>query len=71
MDGDGKKPLKTAIIEIYKLHLKKRKEYTVKHFKKSVYRLQSIVGLKSLKPLEIAIKNMDPEPEKQLSSCCK
>ena len=38
MDGDGKKPLKTAIIECYKLNLKKGKEYTVKHFKKSVHR---------------------------------
>ena len=33
--------------------------------------LQSIDGLKSLKPMEIAIDNVDPEPEKQLSSCCK
>ena len=33
--------------------------------------LQSIDGLKSLKPMEIAIENVDPEPEKQLSSCCK
>ena len=38
MDGDGKKPLKTAVIEFYKLNSKKGKEYTVKHFKKSVYR---------------------------------
>ena len=33
-----KKPFKTAIIEFYKLNLKKGKEYMVKHFKKSVYR---------------------------------
>ena len=61
MDGDGKNPLKTAIIEFYKLNLKKGKEYTVKHFKKSVYRAT----------IYRWIKNMDPELEKQLSSCCK
>ena len=66
MDGDGKKPLKAAIIEFYKVNSKKGKEYTVKHFN-----LQSIDGLKSLKPLEIAIENMDPEPFERTSSCCK
>ena len=34
MQGNGKKTLKTAIIEFYKLKSKKGKEYTVKHFKK-------------------------------------
>ena len=33
MDGDGKKSLKSAIIEFYKLNSSKGKEYTVKHFK--------------------------------------
>jgi hypothetical protein len=34
MDGDGKKPLKTAVIEFYKLNSNKGKDYTVKYFKK-------------------------------------
>ena len=38
MDGDGKKPLKIAVLEFYKLNSKKGKEYTIKHFKKSVHR---------------------------------
>ena len=38
MDDDGKKPLTIAILEFYKLNLNKRKENTVKHFKKSVHR---------------------------------
>ena len=38
MDGNGKKPLRIAILEFYKLNLNKRREYTVKHFKKSVAR---------------------------------
>ena len=66
IDSDGKKPLRIAILEFYKLNLNKRKEYTVKHFKKVLPGLKSKDGLKSLKPLEIAIKNLDREPEKQL-----
>ena len=58
-----KKPLKTAIIEFYQLKLKKGKEYTVKNFKKVCTELQSINGLKCLKPLEIAIENRDPEKQ--------
>ena len=38
MDGDGKKPLKIAVLQFYNLNLKKGKEFTIKHFKKSVHR---------------------------------
>jgi hypothetical protein len=46
MDGNGKKPLRTAILEFYK-----GKEYTIKRFKESMHR--AIDGLKSLKQKEI------------------
>ena len=71
MDGDGKKPLKTAITDFYNLNLKKEKNMQWNTSKKVCTGLQSLGGLKSLKPLEIAIENMDPEGENQLNSCCK
>ena len=61
MDGDGKKPLKTAITDFYNLNLKKEKNMQWNTSKKVCTGLQSLGGLKSLKPLEIAIENMDPE----------
>ena len=33
MDGDGRKSLKMAISEFYKLNIDKGKEYTIKNFK--------------------------------------
>ena len=33
MDGDGRKSLKIAISEFYKLNIDKGKEYTIKNFK--------------------------------------
>ena len=48
MDGDGKKPLKIAVLEFYKLNSKKGKEYTIKHFKKSVHRATVYRWLKKL-----------------------
>ena len=71
MDDDGKKPLTIAILEFYKLNLNKGKEYTIKHFKKSVHRVQSIDGYSLNYLLKIAIKNLYTEPEKQLNIICK
>ena len=51
------KNIRIVILEFYKLI--GIKENTVKHFKKVYTGLQSIGGLKSLKPLEIVIKNLD------------
>ena len=63
MDGDGKKPLKIANLEFHKLNLNKGKKYPVKNLLPG---LKSKDGLKSLNSLEIAIKNLDTEPKKQL-----
>ena len=72
MDGDGKKPLKTAITEFYKLNSKKGKEYTVKHFKKSVHRATIYRWIKKFEATgNCDQKNMDPEPFERTSSCCK
>ena len=54
MDGDGKKNLELQFLNFISLIW--IKENTVKHFKKVCTGLQSIDGLKSLKPLEIVIK---------------
>ena len=66
MDGDGKKPLKIAVLEFYKLNSKKGKNIQSNIQKKVCTGLQSIDGLRSLNPLEIVIENLDSEPEKQL-----
>ena len=71
MDDDDKKPLTIAILEFYKLNLNKGKEYTIKHFKKSVHRVQSIDGYSLNYLLKIAIENLDTEAEKQLTIICK
>ena len=57
MDGDGKKNLELQFLNFISLIW--IKENTVKHFKKVCTGLQSIDGLKSLKPLDIAIKMFD------------
>ena len=57
MDGDGKKNLELQFLNFISLIW--IKENTVKHFKKVCTGLQSIDGLKSMKPLEIVIKNLD------------
>ena len=69
MDDDGKKTFRVAILEFYKLNLNKGKEYTIKHFKKSVHRVQSIDGYSLNYSLKIAIENLNTEPEKQLTIC--
>ena len=62
MDGDGKKPLKIAVLEFYKLNSKKGKEYTIKHFKKSLQRATVYRWLKNFE----STGNCDQKPEKQL-----
>ena len=68
MDGDGKKkPLRIAILEFYKLNLNKKNHIQSSTSKKVSPGLKSKDGLKSLNSLEIAIKNLDMEPKKQLA----
>ena len=62
MDGDGKKNLlKLQLLSFISLIWKKEKNIQWNTSKKVCTGLQSLGGLKSLKPLEIAIENMDPE----------
>ena len=67
MDGDGKKLLKIAIIEFYKLNSSKGKAYTFKHFKNgdvgraTIYRWLE----KFEKKMEIVTRSLVLEPENQ------
>ena len=67
MDGESKNPLRIAVIEFYKLNSKNIHSNTSK---KVLLGQQSIDGLKSLKPLEIAIENL-VWPSERTSSCRK
>ena len=53
------KKLRIAILEFYKLNLNKRKENTVKHFKKSVHRATVYRWLKKFE----STGNCDQKPE--------
>ena len=67
MDSNGKKKhLELQFLSFISLIWIKEDNIQSNNSKKVLPGLKSKDGLKSLKPLEIAIKNLDREPEKQL-----
>ena len=54
MDGDGKKPLKIAFTNFYKLHINIGKEYTLKQFKN--FGVHKTTIYKWIKKIELRLK---------------